>query len=143
MKLDIYFAIRIMAAMESSDKSVIEPKNQLLEGVDPEDEEYSYHCLMLSQAGLIEIWPPSNKGMSIADPYRYIDEGIAVASDSRINYEHKIIAFPMTLTYDGHKFLETIRNEDSRNRIKAFLTEHGLPFAFSMVKEFGLKTFTG
>ncbi len=74
MKLDIDFATRIMEAIENSEKSVIEAEDQLLEGTEPEDEKYSYHCLMLAQAGLIEIWPPSNKEMTLADPYRYIAE---------------------------------------------------------------------
>ena len=61
MKLDIDFAIRIMEAMENSERSVIESEEQLLEGIEPDDELYSYHCLMLAQAGLIEIWFPSNR----------------------------------------------------------------------------------
>ena len=143
MKLDIDFATRIMEAIEKSEKSVIEAEDQLLDGTEPEDENYSYHCLMLSQAGLIEIWPPSNKSMTLADPYRYIAEGTAVARDSRIEYKHRIIAFPMTLTYDGHKFLETVRNEDARNKIRTFLTEKGLPWALSTVKDVGLSYITG
>ena len=98
---------------------------------------------MLSQAGLIEIWPPSNKSMTLADPYRYIAEGTAVARDSRIAYKHRIIAFPMTLTYDGHKFLEAVRNEDARSKIRIFLTEKGLPWALSTVKDVGLSYITG
>ena len=143
MNLDIDFAIRIMEAMEDSGKSVIEFADQLLEEIDPEDETYSYHCLMLAQAGLIEIWFPSNRERTLDSPYTYIDEGVAVAEDSRIDYKHRIIAFPMTLTYDGHKFLETIRNEDARSRIRTFLTEQGLPFALSTVKEVGLKFLAG
>ena len=143
MKLDIDFATRIMEAIENSEKSVIEAEDQLLDGTEPEDENYSYHCLMLSQAGLIEIWPPSNKSMTLADPYRYITEGTAVARDSRIEYKHRIIAFPMTLTYDGHKFLETVRNEDARSNIRTFLTEKGLPWALSTVKDVGLSYITG
>ena len=143
MKLDIDFATRIMEAIENSEKSVIEAEDQLLDGTEPEDENYSYHCLMLSQAGLIEIWPPSNKSMTLADPYRYIAEGTAVARDSRIEYKHRIIAFPMTLTYDGHKFLETVRNEDARSKIRIFLTEKGLPWALSTVKDVGLSYITG
>ena len=143
MKLDIDFAIRIMEAMENSERSVIESEEQLLEGIEPDDELYSYHCLMLAQAGLIEIWFPSNRARTMDSPYAYIEEGVAVAEDSRIDYRHRIIAFPMTLTYDGHKFLETIRNEDARSRIRTFLTEQGLPFALSTVKEAGLKFLTG
>ena len=85
MKLDIEFALRIMETMENAEKSVIETGDQLLEGIDPEEEKHSYHCLMLAQAGLIEIWPPSNKGMVLADPYRYVAEGTAVARDPGSN----------------------------------------------------------
>ena len=143
MKLELDFAIQIMEAMENSARSVIEPKEQLLEGIEPDDEKLGYHCLMLDQTGLIRIWPPSNKGMSLADPYRYIEEGTAVARDSRIDYKHRVIAFPMILTYDGHKFLETIRNEDARSKIRAFMTERGLPWALSTVKDIVLGHITG
>ena len=141
MKLDIDFTIHIMGAMENSDKPIIEAETQLLEGIESTDERLSYHCLMLNQAGLIDIWPPNRTGSSTY--YTYIEEGYSVIEDPETRGHYRVLAFPMTLTYDGHKFLETIRNEDSRNRIKAFLAEHGLPFAFSMVKEFGLKAFSG
>ena len=49
----------------------------------------------------------------------------------------------MTLTYDGHKFLETVRNEDARSKIRTFLTEKGLPWALSTVKDVGLSYITG
>ena len=141
MKLDIDFAIRIMEAMENSDKSVIEPENQLLEGIEPTDERFSYHCLMLNQAGLIDIWPANRTGSSTY--YTYIQDGFAVIKDQETRRQHRVIAFPLALTYDGHKFLETIRNEDARNRIRNFLTEQGLPFALSTVKEAGLKFLIG
>ena len=143
MKLDLDFAIQIMEAIEQADKSVIEPEEKLLGGIEAEDERYSYHCLMLAQAGLIEIWFPSNNGRTMDSPYAYIAEGVAVVEDSRIDYGHRVIAFPMMMTYEGHKFLETIRNEDARSRIRTFLTEQGLPFALSTVKEVGLKFLTG
>ena len=147
MKLDIDFAIRIMEAMEEADKSVIETWEELLDDVDSQDERYNYHCLMMNQAGLIKIWTPSNEGIAVGNPYWYVDETTPVAVDDRISDGthdcHRVMAFPMMLTYDGHKFLETIRNEDARSRIKTFLTEQGLPFALSTVKEVGLKFLTG
>ena len=119
------------------------PKRKLLDGIEPEDETYSYHCLMLAQAGPIEIWFPSNSQRTMSSPYAYIAEGVAVAEDSRIDNRHRVIAFPMVMTYDGHKFLETVRNEDARSKIRTFLTEKGLPWALSTVKEFGLSYITG
>lgn len=141
MKLDIDFAIQIMEAMENSDKPIIEAETELLEGVEFTDERFNYHCLMLNQARLIDIWPQNRTGSH--RHYTYIEEGYPVIRDRGARNHHRIIAFPMILTYDGHKFLETIRNEDARGKIRDFLAEHGLPFALSTVKEVGLKFLTG
>ena len=89
MELDLDFAIKIMEAMEQADRSVIEPEEELLDGIETEDERYSYHSLMLAQAGLIEIWFPSNSQRTMSSPYAYIAEGVAVAEDSRIDNRHR------------------------------------------------------
>ena len=143
MELDLDFAIEILEAMERADRSVIEPEEELLDGIDFEDERYSYHCLMLAQAGLIEIWFPSNQERTMSSPYAYIAEGVAVAEDSRIDNRHRVIAFPMVLTYEGHKFLEAMRNEGTRERLRELLTEKGLPWALTTVQEIGMKYLFG
>ena len=136
-------AIQILEAMESSDRAIVEMGQQLLEDVEVHDERYRYHCLMLAQAGLIRLWPIRNFQELIDSGHSYVDTDNAIIEEHDSRDGHAILAHPLMLTYDGHKFLETIRNEDTRNRLQTFLTEHGLPFAFSTVKEIGLKAFTG
>ena len=137
------FAIRIMEAMESSDRAIVEMGHQVLEDGEVGDERYRYHCLMLAQAGLIRLWPLRNFQELIDNGFSYVDTDNAIVEHHDSHEIHAILPHPLMLTYEGHKFLETIHNEEARGKIQAFLTEHGLPFAFSMVKEFGLKAFTG
>ena len=141
MELSIDLATKIMEAMEKTDKSVIEEDEELLEGIDPEDERLHFHCLMLNQAGLIAIWPPGRVESRFFNSYTAAGQPIMEKEGEP--GQNRVIAYPMMLTYEGHKFLETIRNEEAKTRIRDFLTEHGLPFAFSTVKELGFKFLTG
>ena len=136
-------AIQILEAMESSDRAIVEMGQQLLEDVEVDDERYRYHCLMLAQAELIRLWPIRNVQELIDSGHSYVDTDNAIIEEHDSHDRHAIFAHPLMLTYDGHKFLETIRNEDTRNKIRTSLTEHGLPFALSTVKEVGLKFLTG
>ena len=140
MELSIDFATRIMEAMQRADKSVIEGDEELLEGIDPTDERLHFHCLMLNQAGLIDIWPPDRTAS--VHFHTYILDGQPIIEKRGEPGQHRVMAYPMMLTYEGHKFLETIHNEEARNRIRAFLKEQGLPFALSTVKELGFKFIT-
>ena len=150
MELDLDFAIRIMEAIKQTDKTLVEPWNQILEDVEVEDERYSYHCLMMDQAGLIKIWRLSDEElmkMPEINIYYYIDTETAVVVDSRIKYEghegHRVMAFPMILTYEGHKFLDALQGEGAINKIRGFLAEKGLPLALTTAKEVAMKLVTG
>ena len=139
MELSIDFATRIMEAMQRTDKSVIEEDEELLEGIDTTDERLHFHYLMLNQAGLIDIWPPDRTAS--VHSHTYILDGQPIIEKRGEPGQHRVIAYPMMLTYEGHKFLETTRNEEAQEtESRAFLADHGLPFAFSMVKELGTQS---
>ena len=140
MKLDMELAIEILKEIESSEIPILERNEEKAESKDTQLHRHSYHCLMLAQAGLIILWPqPQLQAYGMG----FVEIDSAMIEDVDPGEERRFAAQPMMLTYEGHKFLETIRNEDARGKIRAFLTEHGLPFAFSTVKEIGLKALTG
>ena len=135
MKLEIEFAVAILEAIESADSAVIEEDQKIMEGGDPGDEKYSYHCLMLSEAGLIKIWKPRDSAALNDGGYTYVDKENAIIQDFEFEGTHRIFANPMMLTFEGHTFLEAMRLPERRNSISKFLEEKGLPFAISVVKE--------
>ena len=65
--------------MEQHSRAVVEPEESLLPDVAQYEERFSYHCLMLTQAGLIEVWPCSNSKAHMGSEYAYIAKGMAVA----------------------------------------------------------------
>ena len=143
MKLEMEFAIKIMEAMESSDRALIEMGQQILEDTPVNDERYRYHCLMLGKAGLITLWPTKNFQELIEAGFSYIDEDNAIVESMDDAGIHYILAHPMMLTYDGHRFLDVVRPEGTMEKIKSHFVEQGLPFVLSMVKDVGIKIVTG
>ena len=142
MKLEMEFAIQILEAMESSDRAIIEKGQRILEGMGVGEEKYGYHCLMLEQAGLIRLWPTNNFQELIESGSAYVDPDNAIVEDLDFHDNHSILAHPMMITYEGHKFLEVVRTEGSRNRLRTFLAENGMPWALTTVKEVGFKFLT-
>ena len=106
MQFDIDFAINILKAMESHDKSILVPEEDLPD--DAGSEKYGYHCLMLEQAGFIEVWDMR----TLNNPMEY---------------------YPKMLTYAGHKFLEDIRNKSTLEKVKETIKERGLPMTLSVI----------
>ena len=146
MKLDLEFAILILQAMEDAPGSVLEKGERISNFIFTEDERYSYHCLMLEQAGLIRIWEPSNKDPQLPHRLFYVDETNAVAQvlavdsitptteDGTYN-NHRVFVFPMMMTFDGHRFLDGLRTSEQRGKLADLLRERGLPLSLVNAKE--------
>jgi len=71
-------------------------------------DEYSYHVMLLHQAGLIHAFDFS--------------------SDSYADWR------PAYLTWDGHEFLQAAKDDTRWNRAKSYLTEKGSPMIFEVLK---------
>ena len=135
MKLEIDFAIEILEAIEESDRAVLDIGSRILGGEHSTDEKYSYHCLMLAKAGLIQIWEPRDSDELTDAGYSYVDRENAIAVDIASGNNHVIIARPKMLTFEGHEFLDTLREKENRNGMLTFLKDNGLPWTISIAKE--------
>ena len=146
MKLDLEFAILILQAIEHAQGSVLEKGERISNFIFTEDERYSYHCLMLKQAGLIRIWEPSNKDPQLPHRFFYVDEINAVAqvlavdSPTPVQEEetydnHRVFVFPMMITFEGHKFLDCLRTTGPRSKFADLLSERGLSLTVATAKE--------
>ena len=146
MKLDLEFAILILQAMEDAPGSVLEKGERISNLIFSEDERYSYHCLMLEQAGLIRNWEPSNKDPKLPHRFFYVDETNAVAqvlavdsptpvTEEEIYDKHRVVVLPMMMTFEGHRFLDTLRTSGQRGKFADLLRERGLPLSVATAKE--------
>ena len=146
MKLDLDFAILILQAMEDAPGSVLEKGEQISNFIFAQDERYSYHCLMLEQAGLIRNWEPSNRDPQLPHRFFYIDESNAVAKVLEVDsitsateeetYDnHRVFVSPMMMTFEGHKFLDTLRTSGLRGKFAGLLKGRGLPLSVATAKE--------
>lgn len=71
----------------------------------------AYHCNLLHQAGLIKDYKAKYAGNEL---YTF---GVS------------------SLTWEGHNYLDKIRNETIWNQTKVIVKEKGLPLAFETIKE--------
>ena len=107
MKRDMDLCRKILFAIEASDELVIYGLD--IEGYS--STQIAYHCKLLYEAGLIS------------------DYG-AMSSDDEIS------EFGVgQLSWDGHDYLEKIRDDTTWNKIKAYITEKALPFTIDIVKD--------
>ena len=146
MKLEIEFAVHILQAIEDAPGSLLEKGERISSFIFTEDEKYSYHCLMLEQAGLIRIWEPSNKDPQLPHRFFYVDEINAVAQVLEVDSpmpvlgeptpeHHRVFVFPMMMTFEGHKFLDCLRTTGQRSRFADLLRERGLSLTVATAKE--------
>ncbi|MHB1420959.1 MAG: DUF2513 domain-containing protein [Bacillota bacterium] len=79
----------------------------------------AYHCDLLYQAGLIK--------------------------DYKAQYaDNELYAFGVSsLTWEGHDYLDKIRNETVWNKTKTVISEKGLPFVIETVREVASAVATG
>jgi hypothetical protein len=73
-----------------------------------------YHILLMAQAGFIDYEPELTKTGRII----------------------RVIAF--SLTWEGHEFLDVIRNEGTWKRIKDFAKQKGASLSFDVIKAIAL-----
>ena len=81
-----------------------------------------YHMDMLSQAGFIRDYEGTDQNLEhsyAAD--EWIDKGLLVTVDG--------------LTWEGHDFLEKIRDISAWGKIKKAITDKGLPLTVDVIKE--------
>ena len=146
MKLDLEFAVLILQAIEDAPRSVLEKGERISNFIFTEDEKYSYHCLMLEQAGLIRIWEPSNKDPQLPHQFFYVDEINAVAQVLEVDSpmpvlgeptpeHHRVFVFPMMMTFEGHRFLDGLRTSVQRSKFANLLRECGFPLTVATAKE--------
>ncbi len=108
MKRDMELCRKILFAIEEQyvDSAIINLKIE-----DYSMEEVAYHCKILYDAGLIDDYSSKN-----ADNHIYI---FGVGS----------------LTWEGHDFLDKIREESIWTEVKDKIKNKGLPFIIDVVKE--------
>ena len=103
MKRDMDLVRKILFAME--DGPALAPDNLDLAGYD--DETVSYHLAIMGEAGLL-----------------------LVLDDSSLS---EIGAIPVRLTWAGHEFLESVREDSRWNDVKAQMNKAG-GFVFEVAK---------
>ena len=74
-------------------------------------EQVAYHCKILHDAGLISAY------------------------DARFSDNHIDFFAVGSLTWEGHEFLDKIRQDTIWNRTKEVITKQGLPMAIDVVKQ--------
>jgi hypothetical protein len=108
MKRDMDLARKILIDLEQND--IIRNTQIELEGYS--EEQIGYHCYLLDQAGLI------------------------VAIDAN-ELEYPLPFFiPAHLTWDGHEFLNGIKNPSDWERVKKSVIQPAGGFVFSIAKDF-------
>lgn len=106
MQRDMDLARAILLALEECDKAW-ELQDLQIDGATPE--QVSYHVKLLHQAGLIEA-----HDVSTMNSFKW---------------------FPMSLTWQGHEFLDASRDETRWNKAKKLTLEKGGGLIFDVLKD--------
>lgn len=107
MKRDMDLARSILLELEEHPHVSTWKSDLTVEGHSPD--EVSYHVKILSQAGLIEA-------TTMANP------------------PHDSIWIPISLTWDGHEFLDAAKDDTRWNKAKSLVKEKGGGAAFEVMK---------
>ena len=99
MKLDIDYAIGILAAMEDDEAPEFDASHTF-QNYDLKSSKYGYHCLMLQEAGLIKAW----------DLRSLVN---------RMDYR------PKRLTWIGHEFVAKYKDKSRLQTVKDKLASLG------------------
>lgn len=113
MTRDLELARRILLAVEAHQEPVDNIELQF-DGEDPE--RVSYHVKLLAQAGLIDAEDTSSMG----------------------HFEWT----PASLTWQGHEFLDAIRNESVWRTTKDIAADKGGALPFEVIKAIAVKALT-
>jgi len=106
MKRDMDLVRKILLAVEELPPTIVQPRT--LSIPDASDPIVNEHVHLLDEAGLIEAIDASTRGSAAW--------------------------IPMRLTWEGHEFLESMRNESVWNKAKSELASRGLGFSFDLMK---------
>ena len=112
MRLDFDYALDILQSVADSEKAVLDPGELGPSRSSSEMEKYGYHCWLLHQEGLIEIW------------------------DARA-FRRATAYYPKTLTWAGHDFLQRYLPKGLRERIKEEVQSRGWEWSFATLRAFG------
>lgn len=116
MKRDMELIRKILFKIEDTVDNVVE-YNLEIEGYTLD--QVAYHCSILHEGGYIYVY----KG-------NYAGGGLYSFSVGR-------------LTWEGHEFLDKIREDTIWNKTKDTIVEKGLPFVFDIVKFVSTEIITG
>lgn len=110
MKRDIELIKEILIEIEKSGAP-----NEVVDVDIPEksQEEISYHIKLMNQAGLVEAEDVSGTGS-----FQWL---------------------PVSLTWQGHEFLDAIRNDTVWSKMKSKIKEQGGSLPFHVIKELAVK----
>ena len=112
MQLDLDYALDILQKVADDEKAILDPDELTPSGADAEMEKYWYHCWLLYDEGLIEVWDTRN----LSNPMK---------------------CHPKTLTWAGHDFLGTYHPKGIREKVKEAIRSRGLGWSFTTVKTIG------
>lgn len=111
MKRDLELIKELLIQIEESKAPARKDVRVIVKGEEPEV--ISYHIKLMKDAGLIDAEDTSG-----FNTYRWI---------------------PTSLTWDGHEFLDAIRNDTVWSKLKTKLKEQGGNIPFHVVKELAAK----
>ncbi|MDX1915167.1 MAG: DUF2513 domain-containing protein [Methylophilus sp.] len=98
---------KILFTLEAKDSTHGQLASESIENYKPEV--VSYHIYMMKEAGLIDAHCLNSANASI-------------------------VCFASSLTWEGHEFLDKIRNENVWNKIKGHIKAKGLDLSFDVIK---------
>jgi hypothetical protein len=112
MKRDLELVRKILLAMEAHHHGFA-PESFTVAGYD--QDVIDHHVWLMEQGGLV------------------------TAVDSTVQQAPSPTALPQSITWDGHEFLDAVRNDKVWLRLKADLKDRGLALPFSLVQSLALK----
>ena len=65
--------------------------------------------------------------------------GLVTASDVTVQGEAGPVALPGSITWAGHDFLDTVRNDNVWRKVKAELKDRGISLPFSLLQALAIK----
>ena len=120
MELDHDYAVAIMLEVEKSAQPALDHyfQSTLYERDDDEGWlKYTYHCWLLGDAGYLKVRDLGSRTLS--------SPGIAAC------------ASPIHMTYAGHQWLDSVRNEDTRRQVLAQAASKGISLTLETLGTLG------
>jgi len=112
MKRDLELVRKILLAMEAHDAGFA-PDHFTIAGYD--QEVIGHHVWLMGQGALV------------------------TAVDVTAMGDRSPVALPGSITWTGHDFLDTVRNETVWSKVKIHLKDHALTLPFALVQDLAIK----